>query len=393
MNSDAVTNLARAEAEAQDAPRHVEAKPAKAVAARRYSLLAVLRYGSANLLLLLGCISLVLGGWAPWLVLGLAMAIGSFADEAAGDDRASIKDARCLFCDLNLYASHPLVVILAVLLVRLAADGGGATTFELIGAIWLAGYLLALVGATVAHELTHRKGSVAQISAHALLGFTYNPSFVIYHVYAHHRNVGMLGDAATARRGERLRAFMLRAIVTQHTQAAEIEAARLRRKGLSPRSWQNRLIAAHLPSLVILAAAWLIGGLSGLLVILAAGIVGRLFHELVNYVQHFGLVRVEGMPIRPHHSWDCHRTISNALHFNLPRHSDHHMFAGKAFWQLDAEGRAPTLPFGYQTMAMIALTPPLWRHMMRKLLADWDERFASEAERAIVRERGWDGLA
>jgi hypothetical protein len=44
-------------------------------------------------------------------------------------------------------------------------------------------------------------------------------------------------------------------------------------------------------------------------------------------------------------------------------------------------------------MAFIALTPPLWRHIMRRLLADWDQRFASEAERKVVRERGWEGVA
>ena len=391
MKPDAGTNLARVEAEAPSTPYHGGERRARG-APRWQRLLAALRYGSANFLLLLGCLSLVLRGFAPWIVLAFAMAVGSFADEAAGDDRSSIKDATCIFCDLNLYASLPLVALLGVLLVRFAGDSD-VTTFELIGAIWLTGYLFALVGATVAHELTHRKGTLPQLSAHALLGFTYNPSFVIYHVYGHHRNVGTYDDASTARRGERLRTFIRRAIVDQYTQAAEIEAAHLRRKRRSYWSWRNRLHAAILPSILILLAAWLIGGWTGLWVIIAAGVVGRLFHELINYVQHFGLVRVEGTPIRPHHSWDCYRTISNALHYNLPRHSDHHMFAGKAFWQLDAEERAPTLPFGYQTMALIALTPPLWRYMMRKLLADWDARFASEQERALVRERGWEGLA
>ena len=128
-----------------------------------------------------------------------------------------------------------------------------------------------------------------------------------------------------------------------------------------------------------------------MLAILAAGLIGRTFHELINYVQHYGLVRVENSPIRSHHSWDCHRTISNALHYNLPRHSDHHMFANKAFWQLDTQQTAPTLPYGYQTMAFIALTPPLWRHIMTPLLVDWDQRFASDAEREVVRERGLGG--
>ena len=200
-------------------------------------------------------------------------------------------------------------------------------------------------------------------------------------------------DAATARRGERLRTFMARTLTQQFGQAAQIEAARLRRLGLSSYSWRNRLIWGHLTTLAILAVAGVIGGVYGILAILAGGLIGRTFHELINYVQHYGLVRVENSPIRPHHSWNCYRTISNALHHNLSHHSDHHMFSNKAFWQLDTQQTVPTLPYGYQTMAFIALTPPLWRHIMRPLLVDWDQRFASDAEREVVRERGWEGIA
>jgi alkane 1-monooxygenase len=69
------------------------------------------------------------------------------------------------------------------------------------------------------------------------------------------------------------------------------------------------------------------------------------------------------------------------------------MFASRPFWQLNTGQRAPMLPYGYQTMAFIVLTPPLWRHIIKPLLADWDKNFATEAELAIVRERGWDGVA
>jgi hypothetical protein len=293
------------------------------------------------------------------------------------------------------YLTLPLVGLLAFLLVRFAALHPSLTEqpLETIGALWLTGYLFALAGATVAHELTHRSNGLAKLSAYILLGFTGNASFVIYHIYTHHRQVGTYDDAATARRGERLRTFMARTLTQQFAQAARFEAARLKRKGLSSYSWRNELILAHLVPLAILALAGIFGGWNGVIAIFLAGLIGRSFHELINYVQHYGLVRVENSPIRPHHSWDCYRTLSNVLHYNLPRHSDHHMFATKAFWQLNAQQDAPTLPYGYQTMAFIALTPTLWRHIMRKLLADWDERFASEAERKVVRERGWEGVA
>jgi hypothetical protein len=362
---------------------------------RRLGPIASWRYGSANLLLLLGSASLVVGGWAPWLVLGVAMVLGSFADEVSGDDRTALNVDACTFCKINLYLSLPLVSLLALALVRFAAAKPNLTEqpLELIGVLWLSGYLFALVGATVAHELCHRTNLPARAAAHLLLGFTGNASFAIYHIYAHHRQVGTYNDASTARRGERLRTFMARTFVQQFAQAARIEAARLRRRGLTPWSWQNRLILAHAAPLSIVALAAIIAGPVGLFVILAAGLLGRLFHELINYVQHYGLVRVENSPVRPHHSWDCYRTISNVLHYNLPRHSDHHLFATKDFWQLHAQQKAPTLPYGYQTMAFIALTPPLWRRIMRPLLADWDRRYASDAERAVVRARGWENIA
>ena len=136
---------------------------------------------------------------------------------------------------------------------------------ELIGALWVTGYLFALVGATVAHELTHRSSKTARLVAQILLGFTGNASFVIYHVHIHHRQVGTYNDASTARRGERLRTFVARTLVQQFTQAAHVEAARLRRKGLPVWSWHNRLIQAHLAPLSILVLALIIGGPAGLL--------------------------------------------------------------------------------------------------------------------------------
>ncbi len=391
-DTDSANRLARAEPEASAAGKEDAAKPSLC---RRDELLATWRYMSANVLLVLGAGSLLIGGYAPFAVIAVAMAVASFADEASGDDDTTLSDSARAFCNFNLYLSLPLISLLAILLVRFAADRPNPLDWPLqwIGALWVTGYLFALVGATVAHELTHRRGTPAHLVAQILLGFTGNASFAIYHVYVHHRQVGTYNDASTARRGERLRTFVARALAQQLAQAAHVEAARLRHKGLPVWSWHNRLIQAHLAPLSILVLALIIGGPAGLLAIVLAGLLGRLFHELINYVQHFGLVRAENTPIRPHHSWDSYRTISNVLHYNLPRHSDHHMFATKPFWHLDAVESAPLLPYGYQTMAFIALTPPLWRAIMRPLLVEWDRTYASEAELELVRERGWHNLA
>ncbi|MDJ0511926.1 MAG: alkane 1-monooxygenase [Methyloceanibacter sp.] len=354
------------------------------------SILAAGQYASSNTLLLLGCASLLIGGWVPFVVILLILVFGSFADELSGEDRDRLDDRVRLFYEFNLYLALPLMCLLAVLLAIYARDASFTEQpLQTIGAIWVVGYLFALVGATVGHELTHRRGWIPQVVAHVLLGFTFNTSFAIYHVHVHHRRVGNYDEASTARRGERLVPFFLRAVFGQYAQAAVVEAERLRRKGLPVLSRHNRFIQGLAAPLVIVAVVVLIGGPFALLLFGLAALLGRFLHELINYVQHYGLVRAENAPIQPRHSWDCYHHLSNVLHYNLPRHSDHHMFATKPFWRLDAAEDVPMLPYGYQTMATFALVPPLWRHVMRPLLADWDTRFASDAELDIIRSRGW----
>jgi alkane 1-monooxygenase len=263
---------------------------------------------------------------------------------------------------------------------------------NLAAAVVLAGYCYAVFGATVGHELTHRTGVLpAYLSARGLFAFTFNTSFTTFHIHGHHRQVGTFRDPATARRGEYILAFVVRTTIGQFVDALAFEAAKARRLGFHPYSLHNSVVTGQLCSLAVIASAAVIAGLPGVIAYLIAGVFGRSLHELINYVQHFGLVRLDDQPVQPRHTWDCARLLSNVLHYNLPRHADHHMVATKAFWQLRLSPGAPTLPFGYQTMVFVALVPRLWRRTMRPLLAEWD-RLATDDERALIRERGWEGV-
>ena len=344
------------------------------------------RYALTNALLIAFIAALAYGGWPIWAVAALAILVGGSLDEAIGDEHEGIGAGHPLFFDIHLYATLPLLMIATFLLFQATVAGGSSVVAATIGA----GYFYALAGVTVAHELTHRVTSpLALMSARALLAFTINPTFETYHVNGHHRNVGTYHDPATARRGEYVLAFVARTVILQSVAGWLLEAERLRRRGLATWSWHNRVLAGVFCSLAILAAAAMTAGTAGVLVFLAAAVFGRIIHEMVNYVQHYGLVRADGAPIEMRHAWDSCRLISNALHYNLPRHADHHMFASKSFWELDLAAEAPRLPRGYQTMSLIALYPPAWHRAIDPLLADWDGRLADDVERSLVRERGW----
>ena len=92
--------------------------------------------------------------------------------------------------------------------------------------------------------------------------------------------------------------------------------------------------------------------------------------EITNYIEHYGLVRKEisaGIyeKMLPKHSWNSGHRVSNWFLINLARHSDHHFIASKRYQILtNVEDTAPQLPFGYGTMFLIALIPPLWFSLM-----------------------------
>ena len=365
-----------------------------------------LRFGLTSALLAGFATAIVVGGWCLWLVVLATVLVGAAADEIGGDDLEPVPAAGRWFYQANLYATLPLIGVVTFLYLHLltstdpfgfirwlasvgvpfAAAGSVTQAGPIVAATMALGIFYALAAVTVGHELIHRPERLAVAAGRGLLAFTFNTQFAISHVHVHHRHVGTMRDSATARRGQNVFAFALQAIVNGAREAFACEAQRLQRRGLSAWSWRNRALSGQCWSLAILAATAVVAGAAGVVGILAAAVIGRLLHEAINYVQHYGLVREQGAPLEPRHAWDCYRRVSNALHYNLPRHADHHLAASKPFWQLQTR-RAPLLPFGYQTMALIALIPPLWHRKLNPLLDEWDERFASDGERRMLRSR------
>ena len=68
--------------------------------------------------------------------------------------------------------------------------------------------------------------------------------------------------------------------------------------------------------------------------------------------------------VTPLHSWNAAHTLTNALLFNLQRHSDHHVWPARPYFQLRHHPESPQLPMGYAGMALLAMCPPLWRRVM-----------------------------
>lgn len=115
---------------------------------------------------------------------------------------------------------------------------------------------------------------------------------------------------------------------------------------------------------------------------LAQSLLGFSLLELVNYIEHYGMVRKitatgQYERVNPQHSWNASHLISNFFLFQLQRHADHHYNAVKRYQVLDHYDESPQLPLGYPTMILAALVPPLWFKVIDPRLEAWEKAQAA----------------
>jgi len=239
------------------------------------------------------------------------------------------------------------------------------------------------IGITVAHELGHKKSRLERFYSNLLLLTVCYMHFYIEHNQGHHVHVATPHDPATARKNENFYSFWLRSVFGGYAHAWQLESSRLKRNGLPLVHWRNRMIwFAVLPVVFCVLVTVLFSYLLNRPVVeipiffFTQSFIAFTLLELVNYVEHYGIKRREIAPnrferVNPLHSWNASHRVSNFFLFQLQRHSDHHANAIKRYQVLNHYDESPQLPYGYPTMILVALLPPLWFSMMNKRLEAW----------------------
>ena len=258
-----------------------------------------------------------------------------------------------------------------------------------ISLVALTGLFIGIMGTVPGHELVHRKkNKFDMFMGNWLLAFSWDCAFAIEHVYGHHKNVGLGHDPATAKRGENIYLFILRAIIKEQKDAWSIELNQAKRREQSFISIRNRMIIGYFRSLFITFIAYLIGGISGTLIFLLCAFIAKSLLEVINYSEHYGLIRVSGETVSPRHSWNSNSTMSSIYLYNVTRHSSHHEKANLKYWELRSYNDAPMMPQGYLTMLYMAIFLPYFFHrMMAKKLIEWDKNYATDNERILAIEQ------
>ncbi len=241
------------------------------------------------------------------------------------------------------------------------------------------------IGITYAHELTHQQNKVERTLAEILMCSTLYGHWCIEHVFGHHVNVATPEDPATARQGESIYRFLPRVLSQTFTSAWKIQQDQLKRRNAKFMSRHNAFLRYAGWTALFVILAGVIGGPMGIGILVLQAAVAILLLELVDYIEHYGLLRrklANGKyePTQPHHSWNSGHQASNWLLINLQRHSDHHYKPRKRFPTLQSypESDAPQLPHGYPWMVLLALIPPVYFNIMQPKLATWHAQFYPE---------------
>lgn len=381
--------------------------PAAVPQTTQAGVLDYLKYSLFHAVGLSVTVALVAGGaWISACLLGVLL-FYMVGDALCGEDTATPRYEYPGVLTFQLWLALPLLVMIAFAAVWSVSPGNpigfGAWVASWSGHDVLAaraatgwghrvsagivtGLTIGMVGTITAHELTHRTWDpVSMAVGRWLLAFSFDTIFSIEHVYGHHRYVSTIDDPATAPRGRNVYAHILASTVKGNVSAWKIETRSLRRRGLPLYGLQNAVVRGHLMSLGLVALAWGMGGLRAAGFFVLCALWAKALLEIVNYMEHYGIVRDPATPVQPRHSWNTTKRVSSWSMFNLTRHSHHHAQGEVPFHELQPFPDAPTMINGYLTTIVVAMIPPLWHHLMAPKLRDWDRNFASDDERLLAK--------
>jgi len=271
-----------------------------------------------------------------------------------------------------VYAYLPTQFVVTILGAWMAVDSG-LGSWTLLGLVVSVGMING-IGINTAHELGHKTNSLERWLAKLTLAPVAYGHFFIEHNKGHHKNVATPDDPASSRMGETFWAFLPRTMVGSLKSAWGIEKERLARNGKSVFSFDNENLQAWAMTVVLFGALSLWLGWVALGFLLAQAFYGAAMLEVINYIEHYGLLRAKDAKTgryercAPAHSWNSNHVVTNLVLYQLQRHSDHHANPTRRFQALRHFDESPQLPSGYASMLLLAYFPTLWFRQMDPLV-------------------------
>ncbi|MGB0890334.1 MAG: alkane 1-monooxygenase, partial [Solirubrobacterales bacterium] len=256
-----------------------------------------------------------LTGWGIswWYGPILVFLIFPFVDTIAGLDGSNPPESLIEWLENDKYYRHITYAFLPIQYAALVwacwiwayAD---ITTIDKIGLATTVA-MTSGIAIAVAHELGHKKPKLERWLAKIALAETFYGHFFIEHNRGHHVRVSTPEDPASSRMGENFFVFLPRTVIGSLRSAWRLESERFARLGKSRWTLKNDVLNAWLMSVVLFVGLTAVFGTEILPYLLIQAALGFTLLEVVNYVEHYGLLRQKKEDGRyerclPVHSWN-----------------------------------------------------------------------------------------
>jgi hypothetical protein len=354
------------------------------------------RYYLATLVVGLAALGVHLGGLWAWVGIATLPVLTVLDAILPPDYRMRSVKSESL-TNLPLYLHVPLMVGLwACFLDQLRQWHEGTVTLSwpvLLGMVLSVGWLGAVPNVPITHEMMHRRHWLPRALSKLLNTFYLDPNRDVGHKLTHHIELCTPADSDTPTRGQTIYSFMWQATYGAWRDGVMTSLMALRKRDLSFFHPRNALYVEFGLLGVLVGVTWAAAGWPGLAVAAATAVLSKLFTEGVNYLQHYGMVRVPGAPIRIHHAWNHLGRIMRPLGMEITNHLEHHFDSQYKFYELKPRPDAPQMPSAFLCF-LVALIPPVWeKTIAMPRLRHWDIDYASEAEQKLAMEQnaraGW----
>jgi alkane 1-monooxygenase len=317
-------------------------------------------------------------GWSVWWYLGpiVVFVVVPTVDLLAGLDRSNPPDDVIEALENDRYYRWVTYLFLPIQYAALVwacwmFTQPALSTVDKVGLAMTVG-TIAGIGINTAHELGHKKESHERWLAKIALAQSCYGHFYIEHNRGHHVRVATPEDPASSRVGETFYAFWPRTVLGSVRSAWNLEKRRITRRRRHAWTIGNDVLNAWLMSAVLWGALLAAFGLGILPFLAIQAVIGFSLLEVVNYLEHYGMLRQRTGPdgtgryerVDPSHSWNSNNIATNVLLYHLQRHSDHHANPTRRYQTLRDFEESPVLPTGYAGLIILALVPPLWFRVM-----------------------------
>ena len=205
-------------------------------------IIKYLRYYISTLTLIIGlflCLGVQNGPTILFVGFSLLIIVG---DILLKEEDSRFNYSFPFFLNLPMYINLPLLILFLLVTITLFSQSAICDSIILnylninlnsvrenlhaidkISLVAISSLFIGVMGTVPGHELVHRKAKKFDMFiGNWLLSLSWDCAFAIEHVYGHHKNVGLSIDPATAKRGENIYRFIIRAIINEQKDAWKI---------------------------------------------------------------------------------------------------------------------------------------------------------------------------